>query len=109
MNERTIKHERDKTDYERYLKFEHSLRFCLSESNEKTDREDDFLLDDIKQAIVVYTMKDKFKENNEVFLSNMEHDFYRAIEKLEEKHQDQKDKLSYIKLFMEDFYFKQTL
>lgn len=72
---------------------------------DKTDREDDFLLDNVKQTIIVYVMKDKFEENNEIFLNNMKNDFYNAIQKLEEKHTDIQSRTFIIKLFMEDFYF----
>lgn len=50
-------------------------------------------------------MKDKFEENNEIFLNNMKNDFYNAIQKLEEKHTDIQSRTFTIKLFMEDFYF----
>ena len=72
---------------------------------DKTDREDDFLLDNVKQTIIVYVMKDKFEENNEIFLNNMKNDFYNAIQKLEEKHTDIQSRTFIIKLFMEEFYF----
>lgn len=100
-----VKREREKSDHDRYLGFEHSLRFLLCELKDKTDREDSFLLDDIKQTVIVFVMKDKFGELNDVFLSNMKNDFYVAIEKLEERHSDIKGKTKIIKLFMEDFYF----
>ena len=100
-----IKREREKSDHNRYLGFEHSLRYLLYELKDKTDREDYLLLDDIKQTVIVFVMKDKFGESNGVFLSNMKNDFYKAIEKLEERHSDIKGKTKIIKLFMEDFYF----
>ena len=100
-----IKRERNKSDRERWMCFEHTLRYLLCELNDKTDREDSFLLDDIKQAIIVFVMKDKFEETNEIFLNNMKNDFYSAIDKLEERHHDIKGKTRIVKLFMEDFYF----
>lgn len=100
-----LKHERGKTCCERWVKFEHTLRYLLCELKDNTDREDSFLLDDVKQAIIVFVMKDKFEETNEVFLNNMRNDFYNAIQKLEEKHTDIQSRTFYIKLFMEDFYF----
>lgn len=100
-----VERERAKSDHDRYLEFEHRLRYLLCELKDKTDREDSFLLDDIKQTVIVFVMKDRFGELNDVFLSNMKNDFYTAIEKLEERHVDIKGKTKIIKLFMEDFYF----
>lgn len=100
-----IDKERSKTKHDRYLQFEHSLRYCLCELKDKTDREDSFLLDDIKQSVLVFVMHNEYGENNEIFLSNMQNDFYNAIEKLVARHSDLDGKLKYVKLFMEDFYF----
>ena len=100
-----IERERAKSDHDRYLGFEHHLRYLLCELKDKTERKDDFLLDDIKQAVIVFVMKDKFGETNDIFLSNMKDDFYKAIEELEKRHFDIKGRSQIIKLFMEDFYF----
>lgn len=100
-----INRERSKSDREWWKGFEHTLRYLLCELNDKTDREDSFLLDDIKQTIIVFVMKDKFDETNAIFLENMKNDFYRAIDKLEERHSDIKSRTKTVKIFMEDFYF----
>ena len=100
-----IEKERAKSDHDRYLRFEYNLRYLFCELQDEIDEEDRFLLDDIKQAIIVFAMKDRFEELNEIFLSNMKNDFYSAIEKLEERHEDIKSRTRLIKLFMEDFYF----
>ncbi len=100
-----LERERAKSNRERWVAFEHTLRYLLCELKDKTDREDSFLLDDVKQAVIVYVMKDKFAETNEIFLNNMKNDFYNAIQKLEEKHTDIQSRTFTIKLFMEDFYF----
>lgn len=100
-----LEYERAKSDRERWVTFEHTLRYLLCELKDKTDREDSFLLDEVKQAVIVYVMKDKFAETNEIFLNNMKNDFYNAIQKLEEKHTDIQSRTFVIKLFMEDFYF----
>lgn len=105
LEEFALKYERKKSDHERWVGFEHTLRYLLCELKDKTDREDSFLLNDIKQAVIVYTMKDKFTETNGIFLNNMRNDFYNAIQKLEEKHTDIQSRTWKIKLFMEDFYF----
>ena len=105
FEEFALKYERKKSDHERYVGFEHELRYLLCELKDKTDRKDDFLLDYIKQAVIVYVMKDKFEETNEIFLSNIKDDFYNAIQELEEKHTDIQARTWVIKLFMEDFYF----
>lgn len=106
FEEFALKYERKKSNHERYVEFEHELRYLLCELKDSTDREDDFLLDNIKQTVIVYVMKDKFVENNEIFLNNMKNDFYNAIQKLEEKHTDIQSRTFKIKLFMEDFYFR---
>lgn len=89
----------------RYMEFEHALRYLLYELNNETERKDNFLLDDIKQTIIVFLMKDKFEETNEIFLENMKTDFYDAIAELENRHIDIKHKTKIIKQFMEDYYF----
>lgn len=93
-----------KIDNKRYVEFEHTLRYLLCELNNKTERKDDFLLDDIKQAIIVFSMKDKFEETNEIFLENMKTNFYNAIAELENRHTDIKHRTKIIKQFMEDYY-----
>jgi len=100
-----LERERGKSDRARWVDFEHTLRYLLCELKDKTDREDSFLLDDIKQAVIVFVMKEKFEETNKIFLNNMKNDFYNAIQQLEEKHTDIQSRTFYIKLFMEDFYF----
>ena len=92
-------------DKKRYMEFEHALRYLLYELNNKTERKDDFMLDDIKQTIIVFSMKDKFEETNEIFLENMKTDFYNAIAELENRHTDIKYRTKIIKQFMEDYYF----
>lgn len=94
-----------KIDNRRYIEFEHTLRYLLCERNNETEREDDFLLDNIKQTIIIFSMKDKFEETNEVFLKNMKAEFYDDIEELEKRHLDIKYETRIIKQFMEDYYF----
>lgn len=100
-----IERERSKSDHDRYIEFERNLRYLLCELETPADRKDSFLLDDIKQAVIVFIMKDKFKESNDIFLTNMKDDFYKAIKELNERHPDVAGKTEFIKLFMEDFYF----
>jgi len=89
----------------RYLEFEHRLRYLFYDLKDETEREDDFLLDDIKHTIIVFAMKDRFNETNDIFLENMKTNFYDAIEKLETRHPDIKHDTLFIKQFMEEFYF----
>ena len=110
MNELDIfamRKEREKGKRERWTNFEHKLRYLLCDLKDETDREDSFLLDDIKQSILVFVMKDQYGEENKIFLDNMKNDFYNVMKKLEEKHPDIKSRTFYIKLFMEDFYFNE--
>lgn len=105
FEEFALKKEREKSDWERWTNFEYKLRYLLCELETHTDRKDSFLLDAIKQAIIIFAMKDKFGETNEILLNNMKNDFYDSIQKLEEKHTDIQAQTFYIRLFMEDFYF----
>lgn len=105
--ENEIRQEKNKSNHERYLGFEWALRFMLHELNIPADMHDLLLVDDIKQCVIVYSMKDTFAEQNNVFLSNLKEDFYRGISNLEKKHADIKRKTMIVKIFMEDFYFKQ--
>lgn len=100
-----MEREREQSNRKRWIEFEHTLQYLLCELKDKIDKEDNFLLSDIKQAVIVYGMKDKFEETNGVFLNNIKNDFYNAIQKLEEKHTDIQLRTFTIKLFMEDFYF----
>lgn len=105
LNKFAIEREREKSKHERYLKFENYLRYLLCELKDEATREDDFALDEIKQCVIVYVMKDYFEETNNIFLQNMKNDFYHGIKELESRHSDIKSRTLYIKLFMEDFYF----
>lgn len=98
------KRERAKSDHERWASFEYKLRYLLCDLNDETDREDSFLLDDVKHTVLVFAMKDKFKGMHETFLNLMKNNFYDAIHRLEEKHPDIQSRTCYIKSFMEDFY-----
>lgn len=90
---------------ERYMKFEHALRYLLMDLDGGISKEDLFLLEDIKQCIIVFSMKDRFAETNKIFLYNMKNDFYNGIKRLEENHADIKNSTTIIVSFMEDFYF----
>ena len=105
FEEFSINYERNKTDRERWMNFEHTLRYLLCELKDETERKDNFLLDTVKHSIVVFVMKDKFKETNEIFLQNMKHEFYVAINEVEKRHPDIEGRTFIIKLFMADFYF----
>lgn len=98
-----INKEREKTDKERWNRFEHDVKYLLCELKDPVDIQDLSLLDNIKQSIIVFAMRDKFGEDNNTFLDNMKHQFYVSIGVLEEKHPD--IKTFYVKLFMKDFYF----
>lgn len=78
--------------------FEHHLRLLPLYDNRKDFDEEDYrLYDDLKQAIIVYIMKDKFHETQCCFLGNFRIDFYNSIEKITKKHADCATPLEYIK------------
>ena len=89
----------------RYIEFEYVLRHLLMDLKDEVTKEDLFSLKNIKQDIIVFLMKDKFTETNEIFLDNTKNDFYNEIERLEENHTNIKSQTKIIKSFMEDFYF----
>lgn len=85
--------------------FEHHLRLLpLYDTHKDFDENDYRMYDDLKQAIIVYVMKDKFHETQCCFLGNFRVDFYDSIKKLAENHTDCKPPLEYIKKFMERHY-----
>lgn len=94
---------RIKKKRERYVEFIHSLQYLLNDLENPVTLEDMMLMDDIKQAVIVFITKNKYKETNKVFLKNMKYEFYDAIKKLSERHSDI-NSLPII-LFMEDYYF----
>jgi len=87
--------------YKDYLEFEHTLRYFLYER--KADKVDYFHLNNIKHALIVFLMKDEFKETNEIFLSNMRTDIYNSIEYFSSKHVDLNSELKKIKQFIEKY------
>ena len=101
-----VAEESAKSKEERFRYFEHTLECLFFGLDTPTDREDDFLVSDIKQSIIVFAMADECGEKSEIFLENKRNDFYNALKKLEERHPDISSKMLFIKLFMEDFYFK---
>ncbi|MDF2879686.1 MAG: hypothetical protein K0R54_243 [Clostridiaceae bacterium] len=98
-----IDDERKKSKNIRYQEFEHNLRNLLSELNDKTDREDDFLLDNIKQAIIVYLIKNESGENSKIFLANMKENYYISTKELVNKHPDLEIEILKMNLFVEDY------
>lgn len=104
--EQLITKERARSKRERFLSFDDKLRFLLYDIN-STYREDYCLLDEIKQSIMIFVMKNsfEFRENNALFLETVKNNFYEAIERLEKRHPRICKSTLYIRLFMEDFYF----
>lgn len=107
-----VERTRAKSERDRFVEFEHRLRYMLCDLRAEVDLKDNYLLSDIQQSVIVFAMKDKLEDSeddlkkiDEIFLSNMKNDFYSAIQELEEKHTDIKETALIIKLFMEDFYF----
>lgn len=94
---------RGKKKRERYVEFIHSLQYLLNDLKDTITLEDVLLMDDIKQSVIVFITKNKYNENNKVFLKNMKYEFYDALTKLSERHSD--IDILPIKLFMEDYYF----
>jgi hypothetical protein len=90
---------------ENFIEFEGELNFLLNDLNEEVVIEDYYLLDDIKHAIMVFAMKDKFNETNKTFLENTKRLFYDSSDKLENRHPSLKWRIKHVKQFMEMYYF----
>lgn len=82
-----------------YVKFEHTLRFL------EVHVGDNMFLDDIKQTIIVYSLKDKVGEDNEVFLDNLKSQFYESIGHLKYTYPSDSYKYDIIKDFVEKYLF----
>lgn len=80
--------------------FEFKLR--ILSDNIKSD--DKHILDQMKHAIIVFAMAEKFGENNKIFLKNNELDFDTACRRLSEKYTDFSDYINYISRFVKEYY-----
>lgn len=97
---------RKKSKKERWLDFESKLNTLPSFI------EDDSIkglieVNTIKHNIIIFSMKDKFDENNDVFINNCKKEFYDSIDKLSELYPGAKYHLLCIKLFVDDFYLNE--
>lgn len=91
------------TDAYKWERVELKLRNLLQDINYTVDIEDIRLIDELKQSIIVFAMKEKFGEACEVFLDNCRNDFYNSAKILESRHSQLN--LDEIRTFMEEFYF----
>lgn len=82
-----------------YVEFEHTLRFL------EVHVCDALFLDDIKQTVIVFSLKDRFGEDNEIFLNNLKNQFYDAIEHLKYNYPSDSYKYDIIKDFVEKYLF----
>lgn len=84
-----------KSDKERYLQFEHELKFLIDSIN------DDNLFIRLQHIIIVYGMN---KEDNKIYLDNLKKESYNIMNTLKEKHGCVTNILI-IQWYMEDYYF----
>lgn len=92
----------NETLHKDFAAFEFNLR-VISESILPVDRD---LLNTIKQAIIVFSMAEKFNEENVIFLQNNKIDFDKSCKRLSEKYPNLSDKIKIIVNFMKKYYFK---
>lgn len=96
--------QRNKSDHERFVEFEHELRFLFHGLNKDATIEDFVRIDDVKQSILTILMKDRFcNEIDKTLLSNCKYDILNELKALKEKHPNMS--IDKIILFMEDYYF----
>ena len=88
-----------------FAEFELKLR-TFSENAKSEDR---YLLDEMKQAIIVFAMAEKFGEDNEIFLKNNEYEFETACRRLSEKYTDFSDDINYISRFVKEYYINNLI
>ncbi len=96
--------ERKRTPKERFANFEHQLNTLFCELAKPVTTEDWVNKDTLSNSIIILMGKEKFGEDNEIFLENAKSDFYDSIKKIEASHLDTSTGLLYIRLFIEDFY-----
>lgn len=93
----------EKTKKERYLQFQHTLDYFLSEQ-EGIDEDDYFKYSEVKSGIIFFILKNEFKENNTCFLANCKAQFYLNLNDLVNKHPSLHDNAEILADFMEDYY-----
>lgn len=103
--ERVASRLRKESKRNRWMRFEHELRYLFTELDTEPSMDDLYYAEDVRQTIIVYSMKNQYEENIPIYMGNTKREFYTAIKHLEENHPDIKGKTFVIKLFMEDFYF----
>ena len=92
--------------HERFVEFEHTLRYLFIERENKVTIDDYFSLESLYNSIMIFAMKERFSENNSIFLQNTEAFFYDSLKDLTRNHPDAEGKINIIKKFMEDFYIE---
>ena len=108
FDERICKLIRSRSKKERFMSFEMALKYFFEDINrlnveDKDKYEDMFLLDEVKQSIIIFMSKDMFNETNEILLNRAKRDFYEGLTKLKERYSE--IPITTIVLFMEDYYF----
>lgn len=98
-----LKNERSKSDHQRFLEFEHDLRYLFIRFNSDTTTIEDMVkLDNVKQSILTILMKEKFcNSTDDILLGNCWHFIRNELSDLQKKHNVFVDR---ILLFMEDYY-----
>lgn len=82
----------DHTKYEHFERFEKEIRTMMLGSNLNADNLDFLEYAYMINSLFVFVVKDKFEENNQIFLDNTKNDFYNFLE-------------YYSKKFNKDIYF----
>ena len=103
LQERAIVDERTHDIHSRFAHMELLLRNLVYKASEHTHTEYQ-LIDKIKHSIVIFSMKDKVCETNDIFIENTKEEFYSTIDELIKINRSVEWDLFYIKLFVEDFY-----
>ena len=101
LQEHAIISERSHDIHARFTHVELLLRNLISKTSSIREPA---IIDKIKHSIMIFAMKDKVCEDNEIFIENTKEEFYDAIDKLIKENRSFEWDLFYIKLFVEDFY-----
>ena len=111
LNEIELNHieiEDKRTKRERWINFEHQLRFLMNEINDTTNK-DWYRLSSIYNNIMSLTFGIECGENNNIFIENCVNSLYTSLEYFNYNHKELRNELFIIQLFIEDYIIKERL
>lgn len=76
------------TPHQKFSAFEHDLNFLLYDLKDEVTMQDYIYLNEIKQAIIIFILKNEYKESNETFVNNTKHQYIQYFKGLKDRHPD---------------------